>query len=324
MAQPSIIAVGELLVEFVSHRKGCALRELAEYSGPYPSGAPAICIDQAARMGATSHIYGSVGADNFGNTLIDRLQSNGVETGNILSHSDKSTGVAFVSYFEDGSRTFIFHLHNTAADAVENADFELPKGSIILHVSGSSLGNPQLRIAIQRTVSDVIARSGQISCDPNARAELMDDPEAREVLLGILAQSTYLFPSTSDLEFLYPGKTEAEAMADLLSYGAEFVALKRGAEGCVLFDNDGTISIPGHSVEEIDPTGAGDCFCGTFLALLAKGHSAESAARYANAAGALAVTVRGPMEGNSDIETIERFMAADTSGASTSCPEQTS
>jgi len=52
MTKPTIIAVGELLVEFVSHNKGCGLKALSEYSGPYPSGAPAICIDQAARMGA--------------------------------------------------------------------------------------------------------------------------------------------------------------------------------------------------------------------------------------------------------------------------------
>lgn len=308
MADPTIIAVGELLVEFVSHHKGCALRELVEYSGPYPSGAPAIFIDQAARMGATSSIFGSLGRDNFGYALEDRLKSDGVNTDAILSHSDLSTGVAFVSYFENGSRIFIFHLHNTAADAVANADFELPTGPIILHVSGSSLGNSQLRVAIQGTVAKVISAGGKISCDPNARAELMDDPEVRNALFTIMKQSSYLFPSTSDLEFLYPGESENSAITNLCSYGAEVVILKRGAEGCIVFDNAGRLSLPGHDVEELDPTGAGDCFCGTFLARMAKGHSASSSARYANAAGALAVTVRGPMEGNSTIEELEKFL----------------
>lgn len=52
MSQPEIIAtVGEILVEFVSHRRNCALERISDYSGPYPSGAPAIFLDQAAGWG---------------------------------------------------------------------------------------------------------------------------------------------------------------------------------------------------------------------------------------------------------------------------------
>jgi len=49
----------------------------------------------------------------------------------------------------------------------------------------------------------------------------------------------------------------------------------------------------------IDPTGAGDCFCATYIALTALGTPFARALSEANAAGARAVTVRGPMEGNS-------------------------
>lgn len=310
MTDPTIIAVGELLVEFVSHRRGCALRELADYSGPYPSGAPAICIDQAARMQARSQIFGGLGNDNFGAALIDRLRSTGVATEGILRLADKTTGVAFVSYFDDGSRTFIFHLADTAADAIADARFELPAGPLLLHVSGSSLGNPRLRAAVEKTVAETLGRGGRISCDPNARAELTGDPRARAALDAVMRKSAYLFPSTSDLEFLFPGDAENQAVDRLRSYGAEIVALKRGAGGCTVYSENDSVTLPSHNVEEVDPTGAGDCFCGTFLALIAQGRSPETAGRYANAAGALAVMRRGPMEGNSDRETIERFLAS--------------
>ena len=134
MSFPAIIAVGELLVEFVSHQKGCELRALSQYSGPYPSGAPAICIDQAARIGASTQIFGAVGADNFGNALLDRLQSSGVETSGISKLTNKTTGVAFVSYFDDGSRTFIFHLNNTAADEIPLESIQLPSGLSLIHI----------------------------------------------------------------------------------------------------------------------------------------------------------------------------------------------
>lgn len=309
MTHPTIIAVGELLVEFVSHDKGCGLKELAEYSGPYPSGAPAICIDQAARVGAATQIFGGVGADNFGNALIERLKSNSVETSGIKQLENKSTGVAFVSYFEDGSRTFIFHLNNTAADEIDQGAIALPPGPTIMHVSGSSLGNPRLRAAIKDTAAMVIKAGGQISCDPNARPELMSDTEVKSVLTTLISQSSYLFPSDSDLEFLYPDSSQDQAIEKLLDLGVDTIALTRGEKGSVVYSKSNQpIYLSGHQVEEVDPTGAGDCYCGTFLALIAQGKSIETCGRYANAAGAIAVTKRGPMEGNSNLETIEAFM----------------
>jgi len=309
MTHPTIIAVGELLVEFVSHNKGCELRTLSEFSGPYPSGAPAICIDQAARLGAATQIFGSVGADNFGAALIERLGSNGVETSGINEVENKSTGVAFVSYFEDGSRTFIFHLNNTAADSIDHNALTLPKGPLIMHVSGSSLGNPKLRAAIEHAATLVINSGGKISCDPNARPELMSDLEVKSVLTNLIAKSTYLFPSDSDLKFLYPECSQEQAIKKLLDLGVDIIALTRGEEGSIVFSKDNSpLHLSGYSVDEVDPTGAGDCYCGTFLSLIAQGQSVETSARCANAAGAIAVTKRGPMEGNSSLDTIDAFI----------------
>ena len=47
--------------------------------------------------------------------------------------------------------------------------------------------------------------------------------------------------------------------------------------------------LAGHRVRVIDATGAGDCFCGNLLARMALGDTVFEAARYANAAAAIAV-----------------------------------
>jgi len=70
----TIATLGEILVEFVSHQRTCALEQIADYSGPYPSGAPAIFLDQAARMGAPTEMIGGVGNDGFGRCILERLQ----------------------------------------------------------------------------------------------------------------------------------------------------------------------------------------------------------------------------------------------------------
>lgn len=309
MTEPTLISVGELLVEFVSHSKGCELRRLAEYSGPYPSGAPAIAIDQAARMGVKTQIFGALGQDSFGDALVERLQSHNVNTDGILRLANKTTGVAFVSYFDDGSRTFIFHLNDTAADAISNAEFTLPEGPIIFHVSGSSLGNPNLRTAIEAVAEKVLERGGKLSCDPNARVELMDNADAHDALNRIIDNCSYIFPSDDDLPYLAPDMSEEEAIKHLLGRGINTVVLTRGEAGCSIYNDETILNIGGYKVEEIDPTGAGDCFCGTFLAQNALGNSLEVCGQYANAAGAIAVTRRGPMEGNSSLDELNRFMA---------------
>ena len=101
-------------------------------------------------------------------------------------------------------------------------------------------------------------------------------------------------------------------MDRLLRLPAGILAIKRGSEGATVFHKGERHDFAGHHVQEADPTGAGDCFCGTFVALLTQGAGVIDAARQANAAGAIAVTRRGPMEGNSGPDEIEAFLRADT------------
>ena len=62
------------------------------------------------------------------------------------------------------------------------------------------------------------------------------------------------------------------------------------------------------NVNQIDPTGAGDCFDGAFLAGLIHGEPPETAARMGAAAGALDAMAFGPMEGKIDSETIQQII----------------
>lgn len=305
---PIIASVGEILVEFVSHRTNCGLSQTSDYSGPYPSGAPAIFLDQAAKMGSATEMVGGVGDDGFGRAVIDRLNADGVGTRGVTMNKDHSTGVAFVSYYDTGDRDFIFHLTNTASDHFEAPETLFQPAHTILHVSAASLGNTRMREMIMTTMRRVSEGGGHISCDPNARPELMRDEAARGALAEVMDKSTYLLPSTSDLKFLFPKMSEDAAIDHLLNASAEVVAIKRGSAGVTVVGGGDRHDFEGHTVEEVDPTGAGDCFGGTFVSLLSQGASLHDAGLRANAAGALAVTRRGPMEGNSSPTEIAAFL----------------
>ena len=263
-------------------------------------------------MGARTQMFGGVGDDGFGRAVVTRLRGDKVGIDGIATIKDRSTGVAFVSYYDNGDRDFIFHLTNTAADSFTVDPSALPNAPIALHVSAASLGSPPLRAAIMNTLRLVLDRGGKITCDPNARPELMRDDEARTALAEVVAQSHVLMPSTSDLSFLFPDLREDDAIAELLRAKAEIVVIKRGAAGATVVGNGSRHDFTGHTVTELDPTGAGDCFCGTFVALLTQGASLKEAGRMANAAGAIAVTRRGPMEGNSGPADIKAFLEQGT------------
>jgi sugar/nucleoside kinase (ribokinase family) len=306
-------SIGELLVEFVCTQKDSHNLRASPYVGPFPSGAPGIFIDQAARIaanfGGRAVFAGAVGDDAFGTVILNRLTQNGVDPGLIRVIKGVPTGSAFVSYNSDSSRDFVFNIaHSAAAHLPDLATIEtgfLSAGVTVLHISGSMLGDPEMRAAGLALCERLAAKGVSISIDPNIRHELITDAGYLGALHKIMAMATYVLPSDADADLLFPGETFATWSARLLSGTAKTVVLKRGDAGCIGRDKSGTYTLPAHAIELMDPTGAGDCFCATLVTLLAAGEPLVTALRRANAAGALAVSRLGPMEGNSSLAQID-------------------
>ena len=85
--------------------------------------------------------------------------------------------------------------------------------------------------------------------------------------------------------------------------------MKCGAEGVIVSNGQRTERIAGLAVRSVDATGAGDCFDGAFAARTLAGDDPFAAARYANAAAALATTGYGavaPLPRDADVR---RFLA---------------
>src|SRR3712207_3163788 len=113
---PAVISLGTMLVEIMRVDYDQPLGQIgAALAGPFPSGDPAIYIDTVARLGHAAGYIGAVGDDDFGRCMLDRFAQDGVDftCGKVLP--DYTTGVAFVAYFADGSRNFIFHWRHAAA-----------------------------------------------------------------------------------------------------------------------------------------------------------------------------------------------------------------
>ena len=303
----NIVVIGELLVEVMAARTGQSFLQPGLFSAPYPSGAPAIFADQAAQIGAEVALIGTVGDDDFGTVIVERLSVSGVDLSGVRTDPVKPTGTAFVTYAENGDRSFVFNIAHSAAGEVQ-IDQLLPalfEDCRFLHVMGSSLISESMIAAIRRALDLARNAGARISFDPNIRKELVRNPQVAEAVTEFLSYADILLPSEADLEYFFPDSSQTDAIRALLDRKIEMVVLKQGRHGCTLFERQDKLHIPAIAVEEVDPTGAGDCFGGTFLALICQGMPARQAVMYANVAGSLAVAAKGPMEGNSNRSRLE-------------------
>jgi sugar/nucleoside kinase (ribokinase family) len=308
---PTILSIGEALVEIMRPQPDLPLDRPGPFMGPFPSGAPAIFADCVARLGGSCGFVGVVGDDDFGACLQNRLSADGVDTAHLATDPDRLTGIAFVMYHSDGGRHFLFHMQDAAAGQLgpQHLDRNFVAQAEWLHVCGSTLAaSDSSRTACYQAVEWVKAAGGRVSLDPNLRPELMGADHVRRICQPVLDAADLVLPSGEEASML-TGLRDPEEAAMALTGGDRIVALKRGARGSVVFTSLERLAVPAFSVEEVDPTGAGDCYGAAFLVGLLEGWPLTHVARFANAVGALATTRLGPMEGAPTRNEVEAFIA---------------
>jgi tagatose kinase len=305
-----IVTIGEILVDIIALERGRGFREPLALSGPYPGGAPAIFAAQVARLGHPAGIISCVGNDDFGWLNIERLQRDGVDVSAVRIDDDHVTASAFLRYREDGDRDFLFNLKRSAAGQIA---LDAPARKLLeegghFHVMGSSLFSFQIVDEVKKAMEIVKAKGGTVSFDPNIRKEMLDIPEMRAALEFMLQFTDIFLPSGSELLLPTEAKSEAEALEALFARGVSHIVIKRGAQGASYRDRETALDMQAYPVIEADPTGAGDCFGATFVTCLLQGMEVADCLRYANAAGALAVSRRGGMEGISSFEEMRNLI----------------
>ena len=81
-----------------------------------------------------------------------------------------------------------------------------------------------------------------------------------------------------------------------------------GPQGCYLENARGACRVPAPAVRPVDTTGAGDAFCGGFLAALGEGRDVFEAVEFGNVVGNLAVRKIGTSPAMPTREEIDAFL----------------
>ncbi|HXF85030.1 MAG TPA: carbohydrate kinase family protein [Anaerolineales bacterium] len=118
-------------------------------------------------------------------------------------------------------------------------------------------------------------------------------PRARRELPALLNGVTVFLPSEEEICSLFQGETyDLWEMAEAIAlYGCEYVVIKRGALGQLLYiaQTKQRFEIPAYPVRMVDPTGAGDAFCGGFLAGYCKNYDPVEGVLHGNISASLKI-----------------------------------
>lgn len=255
-----------------------------------------------ARLGCRALMSGRVGHDGFGDTLLASLREAGVDTSHVERDEQASTGIALITVEEAGENTIVIA---TGANG---------------RFSGDSAG--RLTDAI-RGVDLVLL---QLELPLNPVAEVIDAARSmgKPVVLDAGPPCTEPRPQFFNVTVLTPNEVEAEAMSGrsitdaasardvarhLLRMGPEAVVLKLGKDGALLARGDGEEFFPAHKVDAVDTTAAGDAFSAALCMAIVDGKPLEDAVRFANGAGALAVTKLGAQPSLPTRQELEDFLS---------------
>jgi sugar/nucleoside kinase (ribokinase family) len=313
MKTPDVIAIGEVLIDFVSTKS--SNKRMPTYQ-QCPGGAPANFIVGLARLGINTAFIGKVSNDAFGQFLINTLNQEGVQTTNVLKAvRGEKTALAFVFHDENNERNFLFYRENSADQNLfeEEINEDLFKNIKFLHFGSVSLTEEPLRSATFTAIDLCKKNGGKISFDPNIRLDLWEFNELDfNVLKKALEKTDIFLPSKNELQYFSDNKkmSEQQLINELIvKYNLETVVVKNGKDGCLIKQKDGFFAeIPSFDVPVKDTTGAGDGFNAGFLFGLLNGNTLEEAGIIGNAVGAFVIQREGAMTALPTFDELTNFL----------------
>ena len=271
----------ELVDEISMHGGGCALNTASVL----------------VRFGLSAAVVGKVGADSLGDFVLRLLEKRGVEHAGVVRDQATSTSASVVLVDSAGERTF---LHLPGANGrlrPEELDEEALSSARALHLAGA-LVMPELdglptAAVLERAKSRGVMTSLDTVWDATGRWER---------LVPSLPHVDLFVPSFAEAAAVSGEQEPAAAASWLRERGVGTVALKLGPEGCYVSGEEFEGFLAAPKVQTIDGTGAGDAFAAGFLYGRLAGWPLERSAALANAAGALATTAVGAVEGVTSLD----------------------
>jgi fructokinase len=304
-------AIGECLVDLIAPAGGDLLT--ASDLHIREGGAPANVAVALARLGVPSRLHAVVGDDPFGERLRRRLADEGVDTGCVRVAPGVPTTIALAWADERGNGHFRLHRHADVLLAPGDVDREaLAEASVVIAGSVAMAAEPS-KSAILTALAAANALGIPVVVDLNIRPGLVGADEMRLNASALITAATVVKLSVDDAQELWGATSIAGTVEALARFDPPMAVITDGSRGAALRSGGKVVEQAVFPVDAVEPTGAGDAFTAAFISrMLDNGWSGAGVddLRFAMAAGALATTRPGAMDGLPSREQVLAFLAA--------------
>lgn len=305
-----VITIGRASVDLYGQQIGSRLEDVGSFAKSV-GGCPANIAIGTARLGLRSALLTRVGDEQFGRFLREQLAREGVALGGLKTDPQRLTALAILSVESDKSFPLLFYRENCADMALEEADVDpafLATARAVV-VTGTHFARPNTEAAQRKAMRLMRAQGGKVILDIDYRPNLwglaghaagdnryIASAAVSERMKSVLPGCD-LVVGTEEEVLIASGESELlPALKTIRALTPATIVLKRGPMGCIVYEGeisddleDGIIG-KGFPIEVYNVLGAGDAFMSGFLRGWLGGESLQTAATWANACGAFAVS----------------------------------
>jgi 2-dehydro-3-deoxygluconokinase len=289
-----LVAIGEVMLRLSipSPARIETVRQLDVQIGGAEANVAAAC----ARLGLRAAWISAVPANPWGDRIRRELTAHGVDCAHVVTVDDARVGVYFLEFGTPPRPIRVLYDRRDSAFArltPEALDWEPVRRARLVHVTGIT---PALGPGPRRVVERALREATAVSFDLNYRATLWTPAEARAFAETALPAARHVFMGEAEartvLGLTGPADALVEALARLAP--AATVAILQGPEGSTVLA-DGRLWRPSrsHSVQVIDPVGAGDAYVAGFLWATLQGRGPQDAVDAGAAVAALKCSMWG-------------------------------
>jgi 2-dehydro-3-deoxygluconokinase len=310
-----VVALGESMVTFLPSRPG-RLADVPSFDRAI-GGAESNVACVLAAAGHTARWVGRVGADGFGDHLVERIAAYGVDVTSVPRDPARPTGVYFRTAGDrgTGAHEVAYYRAGSAASAMSaaNVDLAAVRAGRVLHLSGITAALSDDCRALLDELTEPRPGRPLLSFDVNHRPGLWRTAEGPLVLLDLARRADVVFVGEDEAAEAWGVTGGPEAVREALPEPGVLV-VKQGARGATAFEGRRPPAFePAPHVAVVAATGAGDAFAAGFLSGTLRGLPLKSRLRHGHLFAAAALTASGDLTAPPARDHADRLTALDDS-----------
>ena len=252
-----------------------------------------------ARLNGNVSMIGKVGEDGFGQTLINSLKNDKVDT-TYKQTSKGATGVALITVDKNAQNSIVVS---------PGANFEVKEDDIdnnIEAIKNSDIVVLQLETPLN-TIKYALNKAKELN-----KYTILNPAPAVKLDDEIIKNVDLLTPNETELEIISGVSIETEediqkAAQIMIEKGVKELIVTLGSKGSLYINKEKSMFKKAYKVEAVDTTAAGDSYTGALAVALSQDKNIEDAMDFASKVGALSVLKEGAQSSLPTLEDVKNF-----------------